>query len=312
MSDDDSDREATPVELALTAFEEQASQGIRTAWHEGRWFFSVVDTIGLLTGSPNPRRYWSDMKRDVADEGFREVYALSVQLKMRSPDGKERLTDAADAETLLRLIQSIRSPRAEPLKRWLARVGAERLEEIERPELAADRMRRVYKRRGYSDEWIHTRLQCIVTRDELTGEWHERGAHEGREFAILTEILHSGTFDIATEEHKAVKALKRRDNLRDNMTGLELALTILSEATATELHRERDSQGMSELSDDARQAGEVGGAARRDVEARLGRPVVSSDNAKTLTARPERQPALFGSEASADGADNAGESKDEG
>lgn len=150
------------------------------------------------------------MKRDVADEAFREVYALSVQLKMRAPDGRERLTDAANAETLLRLIQSVRSPRAEPFKRWLARVGAERLEEIESPQQAADRLYRLYKARGYEDTWINARLQSIVARDELTDEWRDRGAHEGREFALLTEILQRGVFEISTAEHRAIKAIMPR------------------------------------------------------------------------------------------------------
>ncbi|HEX9037884.1 MAG TPA: hypothetical protein VF808_12940 [Ktedonobacterales bacterium] len=167
-------------------------------------------------------------------------------------------------------------------------------------------MRQVYKRRGYSDEWINARLQSIMAREEVTAEWRERGAQEGREFAISTEILHEGTFAIATEQHKAIKALKKRDNLRDSMTPLELVLTTLSEVTATELHRERDAQGMSELSDDTQAAGEVAGATRRDVEARLGRPVVSPENAKSLTQRPERQPALFGPDEAKDEGENKG------
>lgn len=268
----------------LEELDEQAGREIRKVWHEGRWFFSVIDVIGLLTDSAQPRRYWTDLKRRTADEGFREVYAKCVQLKMKASDSKERLTDAADAETILRVIQSIPSPKAEPFKAWLARVGAERLEEIETPERAADRMRQLYRQRGYSEEWIRARLQSIITRDELTEEWRERGAREGREFAVLTDILHRGTFEVSTEEHKAVKALKKRDNLRDSMTPLELALTILSETTATALHQAHDAQGMGALSSDAREAGEVGGAARRDVEARLGRPVVSAENHETLTA----------------------------
>lgn len=270
---------------ALDELEEQASRQIRKGWHDGRWFLSVIDAVGLLTGAPKPRQYWFDMKRRIHDEGFIEVSAKCRQLKLRAPDGKERLTECADTETLLRIVQSIPSPKAEPFKQWLAKVGTERLEEIEAPERAADRMRQLYKQRGYTDEWIRARLQSIVTRDELTEEWRERGAHEGREFAVLTEILHTGTFDVSTEQHKGIKALKKRENLRDNMTPLELALTILSETTATALHQTHDSQGMGDLSDDARRAGRVGGTARRDVEAEIGRPVVSAENAKTLTAR---------------------------
>ncbi len=232
------------------------------------------------------------MKRTIQTEGFAEVSGKIRQLKMKASDGKERLTDAADAETMLRIIQSIPSPKAEPFKVWLARVGAERLEEIESPELAADRMRQIYRQRGYSEEWIRARLQSIVTRDELTEEWRDRGAREGREFAILTDILHRGTFEVSTEEHKAVKSLKKRDNLRDSMAPLELALTILSETTATALHQAHDSQGMVGLSADTQEAGEVGGAARRDVEARIGRSVVSGENHRSLTA-PAQQGQLF-------------------
>lgn len=210
---------------------------------------------------------WVDLKRRLADdEGFIEVHARCVQLKMPAADGKQRLTDCADQETLLRIVQSIPSPKAEPLKRWLAKVGAERIEEIETPERATNRMRQLYRQRGYTDEWIRVRLQSIVTRDELTQEWRDRGAHERREFAALTEILHTGTFDLSTDEHEGMKALKKRDNLRDNMTPLELALITLSEATATALHQEHGSHGMGELSDDARRAGRVGGTARQDVE----------------------------------------------
>jgi hypothetical protein len=225
-------------------------------------------------------------------------------------DGKERLTDAADAETLLRLVQSVRSPRAEPFKRWLARVGAERLEEIESPQQAADRLYRLYRARGYEEAWITARLRSIVARDELTDEWHERGAHEGREFALLTEILQHGVFDVSTAEHRAIKAIRPRVNLRDSMTTLELALTTLAEATATALHREHDAQGMGPLSADAREAGEVGGAARKDVEARLGRPVVSAENQKSLTQPPTRQPSLF-VESPSETSDKTGPATDE-
>lgn len=289
-------------DMRLEALEEEASRQVRKVMYEGRWFFSVIDVVGLLTESARPRAYWDAMKRRLADdEGFREVSTNCRQLKMTAPDGKQRLTDCADTETLLRIIQSIPSPRAEPFKQWLARVGSERLAEIEAPERAADRMRALYHARGYSDEWIRARLQSIVARDELTSEWRERGAHEGREFAQLTEALERGTFDVSTAEHKAIKALHSRDNLRDSMTPLELALTILSETTATALHQAHDSQGMPALTADAREAGDVGGAARRDVEARLGRPVVSSENARSLTARAT-QPGLFApADASSDG-----------
>ncbi|HKT39326.1 MAG TPA: Bro-N domain-containing protein [Ktedonobacterales bacterium] len=272
--------------------EDQASETIRRVWHEERWFFSVIDVVGLLTESTYPNRYWSDMKQRIQDEGFREVYAKCVRLKMEAPDGKQRLTDAADAETLFRIIQSIPSPKAEPFKQWLAKVARERLDEMENPELAADRMRQHYRALDYTDEWIDRRLQGIVIRDELTHEWHERGAKEGKEFAALTDTLQSGTFDVSASEHHSVKHIGQRQNIRDSMTTMELLLTALTEETAKELHQTRDSQGYGELHRDAREAGEageVGGATRRDIEARTGSPVVSSENYKTLRQGRRRE-----------------------
>lgn len=282
-------------ETALDLLSEQASERVRRVWHEGRWFFSVIDAVGFLTESARPRAYWDAMKRRITDEGFHELSTFCRQLKMQAPDGKQRLTDCADTETLLRLIQSIPSPKAEPFKQWLARVGAQRLEELDSKRVAADSLRLLYHKRGYTDEWIEQRLQCIIVRDERTAEWRERGADEGREFAILTNILHAGTFDVSMDEHHAVKGLKKRDNLRDNMTSLELALTILSEATSTAIHQSRDSQGLTELQRDAGEAGAIAGSARLQIEARTGLPVVSPENARTLTARAA-QPRLFGGE----------------
>ena len=274
--------------FSLDAFNPEASGRIRHVIHQGEVWYSVIDVVGLLTDAQIPRNYWSDLKRRLLqDEGFAELHAKIVQLKMEAPDGKQRLTDAANEETLLRIIESIPSPKAEPFKRWLAKVGHERLQEMENPSIAADRMRDHYRRLGYSDEWISARLQGIVVRDQLTEEWGERGAKQGREFSVLTDILHSGAFDLATAEHKAIKHIGQRSNLRDSMTPIELALTILTEASATELHQAHDSQGFDELREDATEAGEVGGAARRDLEARTGRPVVSSENYKAL--RQSRQ-----------------------
>lgn len=277
---------------ALESLGEQAEEQIRRVWYQGRWWFSIIDLIGLLTNSPMPRRYWAELKAKLRDEGFEEVFAKSEQLKMRAADGKMRLTDAGDTETLLRIIQSIPSPKAEPIKQWLARAGAQRLEELDNAQVAADSLRLLYRKRGYSDEWIEQRLQGIAVRDELTTEWRERGAEEGREFAILTEILHRGTFDVTTIEHRQVKRLSTRANLRDNMTSLELALTMLAEASSTAIHQTRDSQGFVELQRDAGEAGEVAGAARQDIEARTGQQVVSSQNAKQLTARAQQPPLL--------------------
>ncbi len=282
MADDDAG-------AVLPFDDDAASEHIRRAWHDGRWFFSVIDVVGLLTEVSKPRQYWFDMKRTIHDEGFREVSEKIRQLKMEAPDGKQRLTDAADTETMLRIVQSIPSPKAEPVKQWLARVGTERLEEMEHPELAADRLRQQYRALGYSDEWIDRRLQGIVIRDELTEEWRERGAREGRQFAALTDTLHHGTFDISASEHRVVKQIGQRQNLRDSMTTMELLLTALSEETAKELHQARDSRGFGELRRDASEAGEVGGAARRDIEARTGRPVVSAENYKTLREGHQRE-----------------------
>ncbi|HEV7129729.1 MAG TPA: BRO family protein, partial [Ktedonobacterales bacterium] len=271
-----------PNETAVTLFE---GQRIRCAWLDDRWYFSVVDVVGLLAQSGDPRKYWFDMKRRIDDEGFRELSAKCRQLKMEASDGKMRVTDAADVQTLLRIIQSIPSPHAEPVKQWLAQVGTERLAEMEDPSLAVDRARQFYAAQGYDTDWIEKRLQGIVIRQELTDEWRDRGAQEGREFAILTDVLHRGAFGIKTEEHKVIKRLKRRDNLRDSMTPLELVLTSLAEATATELHQAHDAQGFDELDRDAYQAGGIAGATRQQIEAQSGRAVVSPVNHTTLTAR---------------------------
>ncbi|MBF6592013.1 MAG: Bro-N domain-containing protein, partial [Ktedonobacterales bacterium] len=256
---------------------------IRRLWHEERWFFSVVDVVGLLSESAEPRRYWSDLKRRVRDEGYRELYAKCVQLKMPAPDGKPRATDAADAPTLLRIVQSIPSPAAEPVKQWLASVGTTRLEEMESPSRAVERARALYARQGYRADWIEKRLQGMAARQELTEEWRTRGAEAGGDFAQLTDLLAKGTFGVSEDEHKAHKGLERRHNLRDSMTTLELALTTLAEATTTAIHQAHDSQGLPALRQDVREAGNVAGAARRDIEARTGQQVVSAENYVTLT-----------------------------
>lgn len=292
-----------------TLFDEEAAEKqIRKTWHEGRWFFSVIDVIGALTDSAAPRKYWTAMKARIQDEGFREVATNCRQLKMPSADGKQRLTDAADTETLLRIIQSVPSPKAEPLKQWLARVGTERLEEMQDPALEADRLRRQYAKLGYSDTWIRERLKNIVARNDVTGEWAERGAEEGREFALLTDVLSRGTFELTTAQHTIVKGLKARHNLRDNMTPLELALTSLAELTATELHQVRDAQGFVELQRDAHEAGGIAGDARRNIEAATGRPVVSPENYRTLRQGRQRelQPPLLDGDTDGDAGD-AGE-----
>jgi hypothetical protein len=263
---------------------------IRRVWHDDRWFYSVIDVVRLLTEADQPRSYWSQVKAKMNAQGANETLQNLQQLRMPAPDGKLRLTDAADEETLLRIIQSVPSPKAEPFKQWLARVGRERLEEMRDPSLAADRLQQMYRQQGYSEAWIEQRMRTILTRDELTDEWRTRGAAEGREFAVLTDTIHEGTFDLKTADHKTLKQVGSRHNLRDSMTELELALINLAEVTATTFHRERDSQGFGELRRDATDAGKAGGGARTAVEEQLGRPVVSRENFKTLTSR---QPPLL-------------------
>jgi DNA-damage-inducible protein D len=289
MADEQNDR----PDLRVAFFE---GQPIRREWLDDRFYFSVIDMIGVLTQAAEPRTYWAQLKSKLAAEGADQTLQALKQLRMEAADGKQRLTDCADAQTMLRIVQSVPSPKAEPIKHWLATVGMERLEEMENPGLAIDRARQYYLSRGYSQEWIAQRLRSIVTRDDITDEWRERGAQEGREFALLTDTLHKGTFDITTAQHKDVKALKKRDNLRDSMSIVELALTSLAEATATELHRERDSLGFSQLQGDARRAGDIAGETRQKIEAELGRPVVTSENYKALTQPSIQQLPLMSEE----------------
>lgn len=252
---------------------------IRRVWDEEteQWYFAVVDVIEVLTESSNPRRYWSDLKRKLRQEGAEQLYENIVQLKMVAQDGRKRNTDCANVESLLRIIQSIPSPKAEPFKQWLARVGRERLEEIADPELAAQRARELYRKKGYSDEWIEARLRGVDLRNELTGEWKNRGVREGVEYAILTNEISKGTFDITTSEHKRLKKLKR-ENLRDHMSNAELVFTMLGELTTTEIARKEDAQGFQENKGAAQKGGKVAGDARRDFEQVTGKKVVSDRN----------------------------------
>jgi hypothetical protein len=286
----------TDDENALELLEEQAEERVRRVWHDGRWWFSIIDLIGLLVGTERPSKYWNDLKARLAGEGFDELSAKIGKLKMPSADGKMRGTEAADEETLLRIIQSVPSPKAEPIKQWLARVGAERIAESEDPGLAVARARKQYARLGYTDEWIDRRLQGMAIREELTAEWVDRGAAEQRQMAVLTSILHSDTFDLSVGEHQQIKGLAPRQNLRDSMSTLELLFSALAEEGAKTLHEVRDSQGMGQLSRDAHEAGDVAGAARRDLEARTGQPVVSPENYRQLRQERQRelQPRLFG------------------
>lgn len=261
---------------------------IRKAFHKGEWWFSIVDVVEVLVGGDRPRKYWSDLKKKLASEGYAEVSEKIGHLKMTAPDGKQRVTDCAGTETLFRIIQSIPSPKVEPLKRWLARVGKERIDEIENPELAMGRMQELYEKKGYPKEWIDKRLRGIAVRQDLTDEWRNRGASTSVEFAILTNEIMQGTFDLKVDEYKQVKSLDR-ENLRDHMTDIELILTMLAEATTTTLHRERESQGMKPLRKDAQDGGAVAGRTRKDIEHQTGKPVVSTANFKRLgSRRPKR------------------------
>ncbi len=257
---------------------------IRKLFHAGEWWFSIIDVVDVLVGGDRARKYWSDLKKKLRIEGYVELSEKIGQLKMVAPDGKQRLTDCANAETLFRVIQSIPSPKVEPLKRWLAKVGKERLDEIENPELAMGRMQELYEKKGYPKEWIDKRLRGIAVRQDLTDEWKQRGVNNSQEFAILTNEIMQGTFALKVDEYKQVKALAR-ENLRDRMTDIELILTMLAEATTTKLHRDRDSKGMTPLKKDAKDGGAVAGRTRKDIEKQSGKPVISPDNFKQLAGK---------------------------
>ncbi len=260
---------------------------IRKIFHDGEWWFSVVDIVEVLTGSSIPKRYWSDLKRKLGKEGYAELYEKIVQLKFVASDGKFYATDCANTETMFRIIQSIPSPKVEPLKRWLAKVAKERIDEIENPELSMERMQDLYEKKGYSKEWIDKRMRGIAVRQDLTGEWKNRGARTSYEYAILTNEIMAGTFDLNVEEYMNVKGLKR-ENLRDHMNDIELILTMLGEATTTKLHRDRDSFGFGPLKKDAQDGGAVAGRTRKDIEEQSGKPVVSAANFKGLTEKKRK------------------------
>jgi DNA-damage-inducible protein D len=255
---------------------------IRKVFHEDEWWFSIIDVVEVLVGGDRPRKYWNDLKKKLLQEGYDQLSEKIGQLKMPSADGKLYATDCASTETLFRIIQSIPSPKVEPLKRWLARVGKERLDEIENPELAMGRMQELYEKKGYPKTWIDKRLRGIAVRQDLTDEWKGRGASTRLEFAILTNEIMQGAFGLKVDEYKQVKALKR-ENLRDHMTDIEIILTMLGEATTTKLHRDRDSQGMNPLRKDAKDGGAVAGRTRKDIERQTGIPVISAGNFKQLT-----------------------------
>ena len=258
------------------------NQPIRTAWDEEKeeWYFSVVDVIRVLTDSPNPQTYWRVMKKRLKDEGNETVTNCNA-LKMTAADGKKRMTDVADTEQLLRIIQSIPSPKAEPFKLWLAQVGRERIEETIDPERAIDRALETYLKKGYSEEWVHQRLLAIRIRNELTDEWQRRGVEKGKEYAILTDEITRAWSGMTTRQYKHLKGLKK-ENLRDNMSDLELVLTMLSEATTKEISEVQQPETFEENIRVARSGGQVAGNARKEIEELTGRSVITAKSAPQL------------------------------
>jgi len=263
----------------LQLFQEQK---IRTHWDdkEEKWYFSVIDIVEVLTDSSNPRDYWYRVKKRLGNDEKAELSTICRQLKMQATDGKMRSTDCANTEGVFRIIQSIPSPKAEPFKRWLAQVGKERLDEIENPELAQERMKEIYEQKGYPKDWIDKRLRGIAIRQNLTDEWKERGIKEHRDYAILTAEISKATFGMTPSEYKEFKNLpaKSKVNLRDNMDDLELIFTMLGERVTTEISKKEKPETFGENKNVARRGGKVAGDARRNTEKELGRSIVSDKN----------------------------------
>ena len=248
---------------------------IRKIIYNNEWWFSILDIIGVLTNSPQPKTYWAKMKD--RDKEMSQPFPFWEQLKLLAPDGKMRATDCANTEGMFRIIQSIPSPKAEPLKRWLAKVGYERVQEIDDPELATKRTRALYKLKGYSDDWIEKRMRGIAIREELTDEWQKRGAREQTDYEILTAEISKATFGVTPSEYKKFKGLKR-ENLRDHMNDFELIFNMLGERSTTEIHRTENSIGVPKLKKDAKAGGDIAGGARKKLEKRLGKSIVSNKN----------------------------------
>ena len=271
-------------EKALVVFQ---NKKIRRKWYDDEWYFSVVDIVAALTESRDPRNYWKVLKHRLNQEGS-EVVTKCNQLKLPASDGKYYDTDCANTETLFRLIQSIPSPKAEPFKRWLAKVGYERVQEIENPELAQKRMKEIYQTKGYSDDWIEKRVRGIAVRDELTDEWKQRGVFKERDYAILTSEISKATFGMTPNEYKKFKGLKK-ENLRDHMDDLELIFSMLGERVSTEITRKEDAQGYTQVEGAAKRGGRVAGNAIKDTEQELGRPITSKEN---YLSEPEKKKKL--------------------
>jgi hypothetical protein len=250
---------------------------IRRIFLENDWWFSVTDIIAFLTDSKKPRDYWHKMKSREKSSADIELSTICRQFKLMAPDGKKRETDCANTEGVFRIIQSIPSPKAEPFKVWLAKIGKERIDEIENPELGIQRVKGLYEKKGYKKAWIDKRFQSMATRNNLTDEWRDRGAQKPVDFALLTNDIMQGAFSLKVNDYKQLKGLER-ESLRDHMTDLELIITMLGEATTTQLTQQKDSKGMPSLRGDAQTGGAVAGRARRDIERQVGKRVVSENN----------------------------------
>ena len=268
---------------ALVVFQDKK---IRRISYNEEWYFSIVDVVEVLTDSPTPRQYWGKVK----DREFKalELSPIWVQLKLEAADGKYYSTDCANTKAIFRIIQSIPSKRAEPFKQWLAKVGYERVEEIQNPELAQKRMKEIYRAKGYSDDWIEKRVRGIAIRDELTDEWKKRDVKTEREYAILTAEISKETFGMTPSEYKKFKRLKR-ENLRDHMNDLEIIFSMLGERVATEITRNKDVEGFVECEDAAKQGGNVAGNARKDAEKRIGKLISTKDNYKHLAEKKKKE-----------------------
>lgn len=261
---------------------------IRRVIFNNEWWFSVIDAVEVLTGSKRPRRYWNDLKKKLILEGYRQVSEKIGQLKLQASDGKKYLTDCADTETMFRIVQSIPSPKAEPFKRWLARVGYERVQEIENPELATKRTRMFYKLKGYSEDWVEKRMRGIAIREELTDEWQKRGIRQQKEYEILTAEISKASFGVTPSQYKKLKGLKR-ENLRDHMDDFELIFTMLGERVTTEISRQEKPDTFPKNKWVAKRGGGVAGKARKETEKEIGRSVVSKGN---YLKKPESQKRL--------------------
>lgn len=261
---------------------------IRRIWHDEEWYFSIIDVVEVLTDSVNPRDYWFKMKKRELIETNVELSTICLQLKLESSDGKKYATDCANTRNMFRIIQSIPSPKAEPFKQWLAKVGYERVQEIEDPELGSIRVKELYQAKGYTDQWIEKRMRGIAVRQELTDEWKNRGVQEDVEYSILTAEISKATFGLTPSEYKKLKNLER-ENLRDHMTDLELIFSMLGEAATTEIARNTDAQGFDENKDSAKRGGKIAGNARKNLEKESGRKVVTNEN---YLDEPQKKKAL--------------------